>query len=142
MQVTHEEYAHADAKPHWANYTSGARPYIHGVGMSSMTLSGEKPTVPRKIIGTLTLSNLNLVYILVSPIYLYKLCLVATLKYFKCLLLKKYVYIVLASNLRKVSLYRVIEFFYYKSTIELLLLLIFVKGSYPSFKASYYARKP
>jgi hypothetical protein len=73
MHVTHEEYAHADAKPHWSNHTRGARPYIHSVGMSSMTLSGEKPTVPRKIIGTLTLINLNLVYILVSPIYLYKL---------------------------------------------------------------------
>ena len=79
---------------------------------------------------------------LISLIFLYKLCFVATLKYSKPFLLENYVCIVaLALNLQRVPLYGTIEFLHYSSTTELLSLLILIKGCYPSFKAYYYARK-
>jgi len=98
--------------------------------------------VPRKLIGTLTLSILNSMHTSISPIFLHRLCSVATPKHFKSLLVGNYVRIIaLASNLREVSFYSVTELLYYNSTVELLSLLIFIKGSYPSFKAYYRTRK-
>ncbi len=71
-----------------------------------------------------------------SPIFLYKSYPVATPKHSETLLLENYVRIVaLAPDLQKVSFHSAIEFLSHSSTIKLLLLLIFMKGSYPSFKA-------
>lgn len=42
------------------------------------SLSGEKPTVPKKMMGTLTVSISNSVHTSISPIFLYKLYSVAT----------------------------------------------------------------
>jgi hypothetical protein len=93
--------------------------------------------VPRKIIGTLTLSILNSVHTSISPIILYKSCSVATPEHSKPLPLENYARIVaLAPDLRTVPLYGVTEFLHHSSTAELLSLLILIKGSYPSFKAS------
>ncbi len=61
----------------------------------------------------------------------------AILKHFEPLLLEYYVRIVaLTPELRKVSFYRVTEFLKHRSTIEILLFLILIRGSYPSSKAS------
>ncbi len=74
--------------------------------------------------------------------FLHRLCSAATPKHSESLLVGNYVRIVaLASNLREVSFYSVTELLYYNSTVELLSLLILIKGSYPSFKAYYHARK-
>ena len=92
--------------------------------------------------GTSTLSISNSVHTSISPIYLYELCSVATPKHSEPLPLENYVRIVaLASDLRKVSFYSATEFLHHNSTIEFLSLLILIKGSYPSFKAHYHARK-
>ena len=92
--------------------------------------------MPKKIIGTLTLSISKSIYIQISPIFLYKSCSIATFRYFKPLLLEIYVRVVaLAPDLQRVPFYNIIKFLYYSSTIKLLLLLILIKGLYPSFKA-------
>ena len=71
-----------------------------------------------------------------TPIFVYKLCSIATAKHSEVLLLENYVRIVaLAPDLRKVHLYSATEFLYYNSTIELLLLLMLIKRSYLSFRA-------
>jgi hypothetical protein len=89
------------------------------------------------MIGTLTFSISNSVHISKSSILLCKLCFVATPEHSKPLRLENYVDIVaLALDLRKVSFYNATEFLNHSSTIELLSLLILIKGSYPSFKAS------
>lgn len=86
--------------------------------------------------GTLTLSNLGSVHISIFPIVLYKLYSMATPKQYRPLYLENNVRIVaFAPDLRKVPFHGVIEFLCYSSTIELLLLLIFINGSYPSLKA-------
>jgi hypothetical protein len=67
---------------------------------------------------------------------------VATLKHSEPLPLEKNVRIIaLTPDLRKVPLYSVTEFRPYSSIIELLSLLILMKGAYPSFKASNHAGK-
>ena len=92
--------------------------------------------MPRKIISTLTLSLLNFIHILKFLILLYKSYFIATIKHYKPVLLENYICIIaLALNLRKVSFYSIIEFFYYYFTIKRLLFLILIKGSYLSFKA-------
>lgn len=59
----------------------------------------------------------------------------ATPKQYRPLHLENYVRIVAPTpDLRKVPFHGVIEFLCYSSTIELLLLLILVNGSYPSFR--------
>jgi hypothetical protein len=89
------------------------------------------------MIGTLTLSISNSVHTSTSPIFLYKSCFVATPKNSEPLPLENYVRTVaLAPDLQKVTLYSVMELLSHSSTIELLLLLILIKGSYPSFRAS------
>jgi hypothetical protein len=70
--------------------------------------------------GILTLSILNSVHTSISPIILYKLCSVATSKYFETLLLENYVRIIaLAPDLQTVLLYSTIEFLYHSFTTEL-----------------------
>jgi hypothetical protein len=92
--------------------------------------------------GTLTLSISNSVHTSISPIFLHKSCSVATPEHSEPLPLEIYVRVVaLAPDLRKVPLYGATEFLYHTSTIELLSLLILIKGSYPSFKAHYHAGK-
>jgi len=62
---------------------------------------------------------------------------VATPEHFEPLSLENYVRIIaLTPDLRKVPLYSVTEFLPHSSIIELLSLLILMKGLYPSFKAS------
>jgi len=98
--------------------------------------------VPRKLIGTLTLSILNSVHTSISPIFLHRLCSAATPEHSETLLIGNYVRIVaLASDLREVSFYSATELLHHNFTVELLSLLILIKGSYPSFKAHYHARK-
>ena len=98
--------------------------------------------MPRKIIGTLTLSTLNSIPILISPIFLYKLYSITSSKYSKPFLLEHYICIItLTPNLQKVSIYSIIEFLYYISTIKLVLLLILIKRSFPSFRASLLCQK-
>jgi hypothetical protein len=88
------------------------------------------------MIDTLTLSISNSVHTSMSPIILYKSSSVATPKHCEPLSPENYIRIVaIAPDLRKVSVYSAIEFLYHSSTIELLLLLILIKGSYPSFRA-------
>ena len=78
--------------------------------------------MPKKIIGTSTLSILKSVYILISPIIFYKLYSVATYRYPKPLSLENHIYIiVLTSNLQRVSFYSVTEFLHYSSTTKLIL---------------------
>jgi hypothetical protein len=50
--------------------------------------------------------------------------------------------VALTLDLRAASFYNTREFFYYKSTIKLLLLLILIKGSYPIFKPFLPSWKP
>ena len=64
-----------------------------------------------------------------SPIFIYKLYSMATPKHSKPLLLEIYVYVIaLAPNLQRIPFNSIIKFFYYSSTIKLLLLLILIKG--------------
>ena len=84
---------------------------------------------------TLTLSIPKSVYISLPLIFIYKSYSVTTPKHSKPLLLENYVYIVaLAPDLRKVSVYCGTEFLYYSFTTKPFLLLILIKGSYPSFR--------
>ena len=63
-------------------------------------------------------------------------------RYLKPLLLENHVHIVaLTPDLQRVSFYSVTEFLYHSSTTKLILSLIFIKGSYPSFKALLLYRK-
>jgi hypothetical protein len=81
------------------------------------------------MISTLTLSKSNFVHTSTSPIFFYKLCSVATPGYPEPLLLENHVRIVaLGLDLRAVSFYNVREFLLHSSTIELILLLILMKG--------------
>ena len=98
----------------------------------------EKSTVPRKIIGTLTLSISHIDI----PHYFVISYSMATPELSKPLPLENYVRVVaLAPDLRKVSVCGTTGFLHHSSTIELLSLLILMKGSYPSFKVSYHAGK-
>ena len=93
--------------------------------------------MPEKMTGTLTSSILKSVHTSISPIFLDKLCSVATCEYSEPLLLENYIHIVaLVPDLWRVSFHSAIEFLYHTSTIELLPLQILIKGFYPSFKAS------
>jgi hypothetical protein len=90
----------------------------------------------RKLRGTLTLSNLNSMYTLIQLIILCKSYSVATLEPLKPLLLNNYVRVVtLTPDLRAASFHDAREFFHYSSVINLLLLLILMKGSYPILKS-------
>jgi hypothetical protein len=85
--------------------------------------------VPRKMIGTLTLSNSKSAYISTTLIILYKLYSVATIKHSKPFSLANYIRVVTAApDLRVVSIYSTVEFFLYNSTMELISLLINYKG--------------
>src|SRR5436305_1391565 len=89
------------------------------------------------MMSTLTLSISNSVHTSISPIFLYKSCSVATPEHPEPLPLENYVRIVaLAPDLPTVPLYGATEFLHHSSTAVLLSLLILIKGSYPSFKAS------
>jgi hypothetical protein len=64
---------------------------------------------------------------------------IAILKYLRPLLLRNSIYIVtLTSNLQKVFFYSIIEFLYYNSTIELLLLLILIKDYIRALEPYYF----
>ena len=66
-------------------------------------------------------------------ISLYASRFIATPKHLEPLFLKNYIYVVaLVPDLQRVSFHSVIEFLYYSSTIELLLLLIPINGFYLS----------
>jgi hypothetical protein len=98
--------------------------------------------MPKKIIGTLTLSILKSVHTLISYIFFYNLYSIATPGYPIPLLLENYIRIVAFTlNLQRVSFYNVIDFLYYSFTIKLILSLILIKRSYPSFKALLLYRK-
>ena len=87
--------------------------------------------------GTLTLSISNSVHTSISPIFSYKSCSVASPEHSEPLPLENYARIVaLAPDLWTIALYGATEFLYHSSTTELLSLLILIKGSYLSFKAS------
>jgi hypothetical protein len=87
--------------------------------------------MPEKVIGTLTLSNLNSVHTLIYPIFSYKLYSVATLGHPEPLLLENHVRIIgLTPDLQRVSFYSAIEFLHHSSTTELLPSLIYIKWSY------------
>jgi hypothetical protein len=104
--------------------------------------SNVHPCVAEKMIGTLTSSILKSIYTLISLIFSYKLCSVATPGYPELLLLENHVRIVaLIPNLQRVSFYNVIDFFYHSSIIELLLSPILIKKSYLTSKALYLYRK-
>jgi hypothetical protein len=104
--------------------------------------SNVHPCVPKKTIGTLTSSILKSVHTSISLIIFYKLCSVATLGHPKSLSLENHGCIVaLTPDLQRVSFYSVTDFLYHSSTTKLLLSLIFIKGSYPSSKASHLCRK-
>ena len=77
--------------------------------------------MPRKMIGTLTLSSSNFVHISKPPIIFYKSSSVATPKHSKPFSLEKYVCIVaFMPDLQMDPFYSVIEFLYYIFTIKLL----------------------
>jgi hypothetical protein len=79
--------------------------------------------------GTLTSIISKPVHALISLIFLYKSCSIATAEHSKPLLLENYVDIVaLSPNLQRVSIHCATELLYHSSTIELLLSLIFIKG--------------
>ena len=81
------------------------------------------------MIATLTLSKSNFVHMLTSPIILYKLRSIATPRHPEPLILENYIRIVvLGPDLQAVSFYNVREFLLHSSTIELILLLIHMKG--------------
>ena len=98
--------------------------------------------MPKKIIGTLTLSILKSMHILISLIIFYKSCSVATPRHPKPLLLENRIYIVtLTPDLQRVSFYSIIVFLHHISTTELILSPIFIKESYSSSKASLRCRE-
>jgi hypothetical protein len=98
--------------------------------------------VPEKIIGTLTSSILKSIHTSMSPIFFYKLYSVATPGHPEPLPLEIHVRIIaLTPDLQRVSFYSIIDFLYYRSTTELILFLILIKGSYPSSKALHLCRK-
>jgi hypothetical protein len=103
----------------------------------STIVRSEKPTVPRKIIGTLTSNMLNSMHTLMTPIFMYKSCSIATTEHSKPILLENCVRIVaIAPDLWTVSIYNAIEFLYRSSTIKLLSLLILMKRLFPTFRTS------
>jgi hypothetical protein len=88
--------------------------------------------VARKIICTLTSNNSDSVHTSLSPIFLYKLCSIATPKHSEPLLPENYVRIVaLSPDLWTVSIYSATEFLHHSSTIELLSLLKLIKRVIP-----------
>ena len=94
------------------------------------------------MIGTLTSSILKSVHTLISLIFSYKLCSVATPGHPEPFPLENHGRIVaLTPDLQRVSFYSVIGFPHHSPTIELILSLILIKGSYLSFKASHLCRK-
>jgi hypothetical protein len=77
-------------------------------------MRAEKTGVPKKMMGTLTLSILKSVHTLISPIIFNKLCSVAILGHLAPLLLENHVRIVaLTPDLQRVSFYSIIDFLYY-----------------------------
>ena len=94
------------------------------------------PYSNRKLRGTLTLNVSKSIHISKYLILLSVLYSVATPKHFKPLSPENYVCVIaLAPNLRAASFYNRREFFHYSSTIKLLSLLIFIKGSHSILKA-------
>jgi hypothetical protein len=92
--------------------------------------------VPEKMIGTLTSSILKSGHTSISPIFSYKLYFMATPRHLKPFRLENHVRIIaLTPDLQRVSFYNVIDFLDHSSTTELILSLILIKESYPSFKA-------
>jgi hypothetical protein len=76
-----------------------------------LSLRSEKPTVPRKTIGTLTLGNLNSVYTLIFLLFLYKSYSVATPKCLDPFSLEIYIRIVaFMPVLQIVSFRRAVKF--------------------------------
>jgi len=74
--------------------------------------------VPRKMIGTLTLSNLNSIYISMYLLILYKSYFAVTLKYSKPVLLINYIRVVaLTPDLQVILFYNIIKFLKNSSTI-------------------------
>ena len=68
-------------------------------------------------------------HILISLIFSYKLCFVATPRHPKPLLLENHIYIVtLTPDLQRVSFYSITDFLYYNSITELISFLILYKG--------------
>ena len=79
---------------------------------------------------------------LISPIFSYKLYLVATPRHPKPLPLENHVYIIaLTPDLQRVSFYSIVDFLYHSSATRLLLSLILVKQSYLTSKALHLYRK-
>ena len=86
--------------------------------------------MPEKMIGTLTLSNLNSVHTSIKRKNLCKSYPVATLEALEALPLKNYVRVVaFGPDLRAASFHDAREFFDYSSAIKLLLLLMLIKQS-------------
>ena len=88
------------------------------------------------MIGTLTSSILKSVHISISPIFSYKLCSVATPGHEPFPLENHGCIVALTPDLQRVFFYSVTDFLHHRSTTELILSLILIKGSYPSSKAS------
>jgi hypothetical protein len=92
--------------------------------------------VPRKLKGTLTLNILKSMYILKYPILLSELYPVATPEHSVTLLLGNYGRVVtITPDLQAAVFNNTKELFRYSSTLNLLLLLIYIKGSYLTSKA-------
>jgi hypothetical protein len=91
--------------------------------------------VPRNIRGTLTLSNSDSVYMLISIIVLDKSCTIAIIKHLELLISKNYVCIIALRLIYKEPFfYNRINFPPYNTTIQLLLLLILIIWSYLSLR--------
>ena len=85
--------------------------------------------------GTLTLSNSDSVYTSVSVIVLDKSCTVAILKRLELFMSKNVVYVItFTPNLQRAFYYNRKNFSPYNTTIQLLLLLILIIGSYLSLR--------
>jgi hypothetical protein len=84
--------------------------------------------MPEKMVGTLTLSNLNSVHTSIKPKNLYKSYSVATIEALESLLIKIYVRVVASGpDLRAASFHDARDFFDYSFAIKLLLPLVLTK---------------
>lgn len=91
------------------------------------------PAMLRKMMGTLTLNISKSIHTSISLIFLYKSCSVATPEHPEPLPLQNRVCIVAVTPvLRRVSFHSATEFLHHSSTIELLVSLVHIKGSYLS----------
>ena len=92
--------------------------------------------MPRKLTGTLTLSNLTSTHTSTHVIILYKSCYMAIFKYSETLLLVNYVRVVAyRPDLRVVSFYGIIECLKISSMIYYLFPRIYIERSNPIFTA-------